>query len=98
MVLDGGVPADIVREYLRFRCLNQELICSVCILDLDLTLIKRDEPILWERHQDHVTEAGTWAYLSIERADAQGGVTLEPLYLESALRQFARDWTVAKEL
>jgi transcriptional regulator with XRE-family HTH domain len=98
LVVSSGVPGEMAREYLQFRCLAQELVSSVCILDLDLALIKRREPILWERHQDNTSADGTWAYLSIERADAQGGVTIEPIYLQSTLRQFSRDWALAKPL
>jgi transcriptional regulator with XRE-family HTH domain len=96
LVASSDVPVELTQENLQFRCLSQELISSVCILDLDLPLIERQEPILWERHQDNVSAEGNWAYLSIERADAQGGVTIEPLYLRSTLRQFNRDWALAK--
>lgn len=98
LVERSGVPVEISREYLQFRWLSQELVGSVCILDLDLPLIKRQEPILWERHRDNVSAEGTWAYLSIEREDAQGGVTMEPLYLRSTLRQFTRDWSLGRAI
>lgn len=98
LVSRGGLPVEISRELLQFRQLNQELISSVCILDLDIPLIRRQEPILWERHRNNISAGGVWAYLSIERPDAQGGVTIEPLYLESTLRQFHRDWAAAKPM
>jgi transcriptional regulator with XRE-family HTH domain len=98
LVESGGVPTDLSRENLQFRCLPEELVTSVCILDLDLAAIERREPILLERHRDNISAEGVWAYLSIERADAQGGVTIEPYYLQSTLRQFNRDWTAAKPL
>ncbi|WP_329128964.1 helix-turn-helix domain-containing protein [Streptomyces sp. NBC_01476] len=98
LVVRSGVPVELSRELLQFRSLNRELISSVCILDLDVPLIKRQEPILWERHQDNISAEGVWAYLSIERPDAQGGVTIEPLYLDSTLRQFHRDWVSAKPM
>jgi len=98
LVTEGGVPVELSQESLQFRWLSQELVSAVCILDLDLPLMKRQEPILWERHQRNVSAGGTWAYLSVERADAQGGMTIEPLYLESTLRQFERDWALAKPI
>lgn len=98
LVVRSGVPVELSRDLLQFRALNQELVSSVCILDLDVPLIKRQEPILWERHQDNISSEGIWAYLSIERPDAQGGVTIEPLYLDSTLRQFNRDWVSAKPM
>ncbi|MET8955114.1 helix-turn-helix domain-containing protein [Streptomyces sp. NPDC004393] len=98
LVTHSGVPVELSRENLQFRWLSQELVSSVCILDLDLPLIKRQEPILWERHQDNISPEGVWAYLSIERPDAQGGVTIEPVYLRSTLRQFGRDWAAAKPI
>ena len=94
----SDVSAETSHEYLRFKWLPQELLTSLCILDLDMTLVERREPILWERHRDNIPSDGVWAYLSIERSDAQGGITLEPLYLESALRQFSRDWASAKPI
>ncbi|MQY15051.1 hypothetical protein SRB5_52280 [Streptomyces sp. RB5] len=98
LVVRSGVPVEVLRQNLQFRWLSQELISSVCLLDLDVELIKRQEPILWERHQDNISPGGTWAYLSIERPDAQGGVTIEPTYLSSTLRQFNRDWAVARPI
>jgi transcriptional regulator with XRE-family HTH domain len=98
LVARSGVPVEISRDMLQFRWRNEELVSSVCILDLDIPLIKRREPILWERHQANISPVGIWAYLSIERSDAQGGVTIEPLYLDSTLRQFARDWATAKPI
>jgi len=98
LVVRSGVPVELSRDLLQFRWLNLELVSSVCILDLDVPLIKRQEPILWERHQDNISPEGVWAYLSIERPDAQGGVTIEPLYLGSTLRQFNRDWLSAKPM
>ena len=41
---------------------------------------------------------GSWAYISVERADAQGGIVMESHYLSSALRQFRRDWERASKL
>lgn len=93
---EAGVPVELSRENLQFRCLPEELVTSVCILDLDLSAIERREPIQLERHRDNISPEGVWAYLSIERADAQGGVTIEPFYLQSTLRQFSRDWNIAK--
>ncbi|MHC3468139.1 helix-turn-helix domain-containing protein [Streptomyces sp. 7R007] len=98
LVTRSGVPVELAQELLQFRVLDQELVSSVCILDLDLPLVSRQEPILLERHRDNISPEGIWAYMSIERADAQGGVTIEPLYLESTLRQFTRDWAVARPL
>lgn len=98
LAVRGGVPVELSRDLLQFRSIDQELVSSVCILDLDLQLTMRQEPILWERHQDNISPEGTWAYLSIERSDAQGGVTIEPVYLASTLRQFNRDWSVAKAI
>ncbi|MFJ4830367.1 helix-turn-helix domain-containing protein [Streptomyces sp. NPDC088747] len=98
LVIRSGVPGELSQDLLQFRSLDQELVSSVCILDLDLPLIKRQEPILWERHQDNISPDGVWAYMSIERPDAQGGVTIEPLYLHSTLRQFNRDWSHAKPM
>ncbi|MEV6843604.1 helix-turn-helix transcriptional regulator [Actinoplanes sp. NPDC051411] len=98
LVERAGLSTELLRESLQFRCVAEELVTSVCILDLDMSLIERREPILLERHRDNISPHGVWAYLSIERADAQGGVTIEPLYLQSTLRQFSRDWNIAKPL
>ncbi len=98
LVERSGVPVEVSRENLLFRWLPEELLTSLCILDLDVTLAEREEPILWERHRDNISSDGVRAYLSIERSDAQGGITLEPLYLQSAIRQFDRDWALAKQL
>ncbi|MBM2618442.1 helix-turn-helix transcriptional regulator [Actinoplanes sp. LDG1-06] len=98
LIQDSEVPMELAQENLQFRWLPEELVTSVCILDLDMQLLERREPILLERHRDNISPEGVWAYLSIERADAQGGVAIEPLYRESTLRQFTRDWRIAKPL
>jgi hypothetical protein len=46
LVAGSDVPVELTQENLEFRCLSQELISSVCILDLDLPPIERQEPIL----------------------------------------------------
>ena len=98
LVQRSGVPVELLQDNLQFRCLSGELVTSVCILDLDLIRLEREEPILLERHRDNISSEGVWAYLSFERTDAQGGVAMEPFYLQSTLRQFVRDWNTAKSI
>jgi len=94
----AGIPGETSRELLQFRVRPEELVASVCILDLDLGLVERQEPILWERHRANISDTGVWAYISVEREDAQGGIVMEPTYLQSTLRQFSRDWSEGKPL
>ncbi|WP_083911188.1 helix-turn-helix domain-containing protein [Nocardia takedensis] len=98
LIEGAGVSRDIVRDNLQFRHLRQELVCAVCILDLDMPLVEQREPILRERHRGSITAEGVWAYMNVQREDAQGGFTIEPVYLESALRQFDRDWHAARRV
>lgn len=98
LVEEAGISVEMAREQLLFRYLEEELPASLCIHYLDLPLVQRAEPILWERLRDGVSPDGVWAYISVERSDAQGGVVIEPMYLESALRQFSRDWGKAKPI
>jgi transcriptional regulator with XRE-family HTH domain len=98
LVERSGVPAEASRDCLRFRTLDEEPVASVSIVDLNVEVVERREPILWERYRDDVSPAGVWAYLSVERPGAAGGIALEPLYLHSALRRFQRDWAAAAPL
>lgn len=83
---------EMTHNSLQFRVINYEVPAAVCILDLDVSRLRRQEPILWERQQQAISEDGRWAYISVERADAQGGVVLEPAYRESAFRLFESGW------
>ena len=98
LVEQAGVPNEQSRLMLQFKVLAEELISPICILELDRIAAERREPILWERHVHNVSADGSWAYISVERADAQGGIVMESHYLSSALRQFRRDWERASKL
>jgi transcriptional regulator with XRE-family HTH domain len=103
LLSETGVPEQSMSTGLRFRCIDSELTSAVCIHDLELAALEREEPILYERFRDNIlidanSGVGRWAYISVERVDAQGGVVIEPLYAESALRMFERDWKAARAM
>jgi transcriptional regulator with XRE-family HTH domain len=98
LIREAGVPYEVTHQFLHFRCIDDELTSSVCIHDLDIPLLQRVEPILWERQQKSVSDGDCWAYISVERSDAQGGVVIEPTYLESTLRLFSEDWSRAESI
>jgi hypothetical protein len=97
-VAQAGIPPESTHGLLQFRWIKDELVAAVCILDLDVAAAERQEPILWERHRAHVSADGIWGYISVERSDAQGGLTIEPFYLESALREFDQHWKTAQQI
>ena len=95
LVSSAGVPFEVSHRNLHFRMIDYEIPASVCILDLDMQLLQRMEPILWERQRHVISEEGCWSYISVERQDAQGGIVMEPSYRESALKLFDRGWRQA---
>jgi hypothetical protein len=89
---DAGVPFENLHNYLHFRVIDYEVPAAVVILDLDVPLLQRMEPIFWERRRHVISEDGYRSYISVEREDAQGGVVIEPGYRESTIRLFERGW------
>jgi transcriptional regulator with XRE-family HTH domain len=84
--------AGLKFDYLHFRVIDYDVPAATCILDLEIPRLQRADSILWARQQDAISEEGCWAYISVERQDAQGGVVLEPGYRESAVRLFNHGW------
>jgi transcriptional regulator with XRE-family HTH domain len=91
-----GVDDQAINECLQFRAIPYELTSSVVISGLNIGSLARLEPVLYERFRDLVSVDNKWAYISVERADASGGVVIEPTYRESTLRMFKDLWDRAQ--
>jgi transcriptional regulator with XRE-family HTH domain len=94
----ADVAPGIVHENIEFRVVDSELPAAVVIHELDIALLERREPILWERLRDNGIINDTLAYTAVRHQDALGGVVLYGNYFESALRMFNRDWELATVL
>jgi transcriptional regulator with XRE-family HTH domain len=95
---NAGLPFEVLHNCLHFRVVDYEVPAALCLLNLDIPGLQRTQPILWERQRESISEEGYWAYASVERPDAQGGVVLEPGYRESAYRMFDRGWREAASI
>lgn len=95
-VREFGVDDQTINECLQLRAIPYELTSSVVISGLDTSSLARLEPVLYERFRDQISEDNKWAYISVERADASGGVVIEPSYRESTLRMFKDLWERAQ--
>jgi transcriptional regulator with XRE-family HTH domain len=91
----AGISFEVLHNYLHFQVVDYEMPAAVAILDFDLQLLQRMEPIFWERQRHVISDQGSWSYMSVEREDAQGGVVIEPSYRESAIRLFERGWRIS---
>ena len=91
----AGISFEVLHNCLHFRVVDYEMPAAVAILDFDLPLLERMEPIFWERQRHVISDQGSWSYISVERDDAQGGVVIEPSYRESAIRLFERGWRIS---
>lgn len=92
-VREFGVDDQVINECLQLRATPFELTSSVVMLRLDTSSLSRMEPVLYERFCDQIgADDKMWAYISVERADASGGVVIEPSYRQSTIRMFDDLW------
>lgn len=96
-VREFGVDDQVINECLQIKATPFELTSSVVISRLDTTSLARMEPVLYERFRDQIgSDDDMWAYISVERSDASGGVVIEPSYRQSTLRMFSDLWDHAQ--
>lgn len=98
LVRKAGVDDQTMNECLDVRATPFELTSSVCILRLDPSSLSRVEPVLYARFRDQIGPDDEWAYISVEREDASGGVVIEPSYRKSTLRMFENLWNQAARM
>jgi transcriptional regulator with XRE-family HTH domain len=98
LLSQADVEPGIVQENLEFRVRDAELPTGVVIHDIDVALLERREPILWERLRGQAIVNDTLAYTAVRHEDAKGGVVLFDPYLDSAIRMFKQDWNASSPL
>ena len=98
LLTGADLSSDMVGERVEFRVVGTELPVGIIIHDLDVSLLERREPVLWERFHDDGIVNGVFAYVSIRHEEERGGIVLYDEYFESALRMFHRDWATAEVL
>ncbi len=95
MLVRADLPPEAVHANVEFRTIDSELPIGIVIHELDVALLERREPLLWERYHGSAVVDDTFAYIATRHEDALGGIILYGTYFTSTRKMFERDWRTA---